>query len=202
MLEARAQGAARAREADREAQRKIVYTDFEDEIGRRARDRTARASEAATVSSASAKVRAFLNEHENHVAVAKLRLNRPLTPADLAELERMLVASGTRSPRTVAGREQSEGLGLFVRSLVGLDRAAAKRRSANSSLTGTHRRESDRIREPGRRPPDRARRDGPARLYESPFTDLHTQGVAGLFPEAKVERMVDILKTVHDRAVA
>lgn len=40
-----------------------------------------------------------------------------------------------------------------------------------------------------------------ARLYEAPFTDLHTRGVTGLFPEAKVERLVDILKAVHDRAV-
>ncbi|MEK7994385.1 MAG: DEAD/DEAH box helicase family protein [Planctomycetota bacterium] len=183
--------------------RKIVYTDFEDQIG------DGRAIELPGFAGGDGferfkqKARAFLKEHEDHVAVAKLRLNRPLTLSDLAELERILVESGTANPENLNRvREQAEGLGLFVRSLVGLDRAAATEAFGeflNDRTLGANQIEFvklivDHLTENGTM--------DAARLYESPFTDLHTQGVTGLFPEAKVERLVDILKTVHDRAVA
>ena len=66
------------------------------------------------------KVQAFLRGQLNHVAIQRLRTNQPLTAVDLAELERMLLEAG-KSERDLlekAARE-SEGLGLFVRSLVG-----------------------------------------------------------------------------------
>ena len=63
----------------------------------------------------------------DHVAIAKLRKNKPLTVTDLAELERMLVESGLGdSDELRRAAEECEGLGLFVRSLVGMDRSAAK----------------------------------------------------------------------------
>src|SRR5699024_1744080 len=74
------------------------------------------------------KVEAFIRANEQHVAIAKLKHNRPLTPTDLAELEQFVYQSGE-----VGSREQFEAcfgsdqpLTLFIRSLVGLDRNAAK----------------------------------------------------------------------------
>jgi len=47
----------------------------------------------------------------------------------LAELERMLVESGIGRPEDVEkAKAESHGLGLFVRSLVGLDREQSLRR--------------------------------------------------------------------------
>jgi type I site-specific restriction endonuclease len=43
-------------------------------------------------------VGAFLRQNIDHVAVAKLRMNRQLTVSDLKELERLLGASGAGSP--------------------------------------------------------------------------------------------------------
>ncbi len=40
------------------------------------------------------------------------------------------------------------------------------------------------------------------RLYESPFLDISPQGPEGLFPAAKVERMVQVLEEIRQRAVA
>ena len=45
---------------------------------------------------------AHLRQHLDHVAVAKLRMNRPLTASDLAELERLLAESGAVAPEDVA----------------------------------------------------------------------------------------------------
>ena len=70
-----------------------------------------------------AKAQAFLRAHQDHVAIHKLRMNRALTPANLEELERVLAESGVGGADEISrAREDSQGLGLFVRSLVGLDR--------------------------------------------------------------------------------
>jgi len=55
----------------------------------------------------------------------KLRHGKPLTASDLVELEKMLLDAGVGQPADIErARETSRGFGCFVRSLVGLDRAA------------------------------------------------------------------------------
>ena len=109
-------------------QRKPIYTDFEDEMG----DEVVVALPGFTSSDNferfRAKARHFLKAHEDNPAVRKLRQNEPLTPADLADLEQLLVDGdiGTMSDIQRAA-EISHGLGLFISSLVGLDRDAAHR---------------------------------------------------------------------------
>jgi type I restriction enzyme R subunit len=68
-----------------------------------------------------------LNRVPYHIAIHKLRTNRTLTVADLAELERMLSEAGVGAADQITrANTESHGLGLFLRSLVGLDREAAK----------------------------------------------------------------------------
>ena len=50
---------------------------------------------------------------------------KELTSDDLTELEQMLVASGGQQVDIAWATEQGGGLGIFVRSLIGLDRSAA-----------------------------------------------------------------------------
>ena len=42
----------------------------------------------------------------------------------------------------------------------------------------------------------------PGRLFESPFIDLNAQGPLGIFPQAKVARLLETLEQIRDRAVA
>ena len=112
------------------AKRTPIYTDFEDELG----DGTIVDLPGVSVGTNSerfrAKARAYLRDHEDHVALQRLRRNRPLTPEDLSALEQMLIESAAGTPEDIAtASERSQGLGLFVRSLVGLDRQAATKRS-------------------------------------------------------------------------
>ena len=108
-------------------ERTVVYTDFEDEIGGETQVRLPGFDAPDNFERFRAKARAFLKEHENHIAIHKLRMNKVLTPSDLDELERMLIASGVGGADDLKkAKEENEGLGVFVRSLVGLDRQAAK----------------------------------------------------------------------------
>src|SRR5581483_2648547 len=150
-----------------------------------------------------AKARAFLRQHLDHVAVAKLRMNRPLTASDLSELERLLAQSGAGGAEDIRrASEESKGLGLFVRSLVGLDRGAVKDAfgvflsgktfSANQiefiNLVLDH------LTEHGVLEPDR--------LYASPFTDLAPQGPDAVFKPAEMDELLRVIDRVRATAIA
>jgi type I restriction enzyme R subunit len=183
-------------------QRNIVYTDFEDEIGD-AIDVNLPVFAGTDQAKFLAKVRAFLRQHLDHVAIAKLRLNRPLTASDLAELERMLAESGVADREQIRhAAEESHGLGLFVRSLVGLDRSAAKESMngfiAGKTLSANQLEFIDLV-------VDHLTEHGvleAGRLYESPFTDLTPRGPEELFRAQDVDDLVRALDRVRASAVA
>ena len=177
-----------------------IFTNFVDEIG----EGQAIEFEAFTPPDAHgryrAKVRHFLQRHRDHVVLHKLRGNRQLTALDLAELERILADSGAGSSEDLDAAK-AEGLGLFVRSLVGLDRAAAKDAFAAflaGRTLGANQLEFvsmlvDHLTEQGVL--------NPGRLYDSPYTDLSPLGVDGLFDGAGADAIFAALDEVRQRAV-
>ncbi|BBX11181.1 hypothetical protein MNVM_02620 [Mycobacterium novum] len=93
------------------------------------------------------------------------------------------------------------GLGLFIRSLVGLDRQAAVE-AFGAYLDGT-KFTVEQIRFVNLII-DEVTANGvmePARLYESPYTDHAPRGPEGMFGDAEVGGIVDILRTVKNHAV-
>lgn len=184
--------------------RRPIYTDFEDEMGAETVvNLPGLAGLNGDFEKFRMKARAFLRDHLDHVAIHKLRMNKALTATDFDELEKMFAESGIGGAEEIArAREESNGLGLFVRSLVGLDREAAKEAlggflsgktlSANqiefTNMIVGHLTEHG-IMEA-------------ALLYESPFTDITPSGPEGLFTAAQIDELVSVLHEVHDRAVA
>jgi type I restriction enzyme R subunit len=183
-------------------QRPHVYTNFEDEIGAGAEVELKDIPAGVDMQRFRMKVRHFLDEHMGHIVIQKIRRNDPLTAQDLAELERIFLQTGAAEAETLEHLRQQGGLGLFIRSLAGLDRQAAKH--AFAAFIAKHNPTADQteflnmiidhLTEQGVMEPDR--------LYESPFTDRHPQGVDGLFAEAEVIELIDILKDVRKRAAA
>src|SRR5579883_1424549 len=105
--------------------RPLVYSDFEDRVGAAASIAVPGIVVGTDMDAFRRKARFFLKPYENHIAILKLRRNEPLTATDLAELERIFVEAGV--DKASLDTLQSEGgLARFVRSLVGLDREAAK----------------------------------------------------------------------------
>src|SRR5438477_11850110 len=108
-------------------EREPIYTDFEDVLGDDSPVDLPGFDAPDSFERFRAKARAFLKEHEDHIAIHKLRMNKALTQSDLDELERMLSTSGVGGASDVEkAKVEHHGLGLFVRSLVGMDREAAK----------------------------------------------------------------------------
>jgi type I restriction enzyme R subunit len=181
------------------SKRAVVYTDFADHLDDLVEVELLGVGTGNTFERFRAKARAYLRSHEDHLALQKLRRNKPLSPTDLTELERMLVESGGDTEDIERARRAS-GLGLFIRSLVGLDREAAKAAFSEflsgKALSGNQIHFVDLI-------INHLTENGTmeaARLYEPPFTEIAPHGPDSLFASADVDALISILDSVRASA--
>ncbi|HKZ02898.1 MAG TPA: DEAD/DEAH box helicase family protein [Pyrinomonadaceae bacterium] len=183
--------------------RKIIYTDFEDELSE-PREVILGGLVTTTSIQYKKKMMNFLISHEDHIVLHKLKNNVPITRSDVDELKRLLFESGdvgTEEDFAKAYGKQ-EHLGLFIRSLVGLNREAAKK--AFSDYLNDHRFNSRQIAFINLII-DYLSQNGviePSKLYEPPYTDFNTSGLDGVFQDKDANRIVDIIRTIRTNAAA
>ena len=180
--------------------RNIVYSNFEDQLGE-ATDVELGIFTKTSFEQFRKKARAFLQEHKGESAIKKIHMGWPITPDDITELERILLDTGIGTSMDLArALGQSGSLGLFIRSLVGLDRGAAK--DAFAAFLDTTKFNANQI-EFVNLVIDELAANGtiaPSRFYESPFTDLSAVGPDGLFTTTQVDEMIAILNDVREAA--
>jgi type I restriction enzyme R subunit len=182
--------------------RPIVYSDFEDEIGQGTAIDVSGVPAGTDMDRFRAKARQFLKANQSHIAILKLHRNEPLTKTDIGELERIFAETGLSTPEELERIRTEGGLGLFVRSLIGLDRAAAKR-AFDGFIEGRNltAHQLEFLNTMIEHLTERGAMD-PRLLYESPFTDIDPLGVAGVFKEGEVVQLIQILQDVQGRAAA
>ncbi|WP_125610524.1 DEAD/DEAH box helicase family protein [Specibacter cremeus] len=178
--------------------RNVVYTNFADELGDLQEvSLNGVHSGVNDFKRYRLKAQAYLRAHLDLATIQRLRRNKPLTALDLAELERILQESGAGSDEDLA-RARSEGLAHFVRSLVGLDRAAVEDALSefisNSTLNAA---QLDflgvlttQLSENGHVPI--------GALYASPYSELAPTGPDDLFGVERLDRLERVLKSFDD----
>ena len=184
------------------SKKKVVYTDFVDELGTETSFDLRGVANGPDMARFKDKARQFLKANADHLALQRLRRGQALTPTDLVELERMLADAGGTPELVQKAAEDKFGLGIFIRSLVGMEREAVTQ-AFSEVIAGT------------RATPDQIEFielivteltiNGvmeAGRLYESPFLDISPQGPEGLFPVAKVDQMAQVLDEIRQRATA
>jgi type I restriction enzyme R subunit len=176
-----------------------VYTDFEDTLDAPTDMAMPQVTTGMDWDRFTAKARAYLRQHENHVALQRLRRNKQLTRDDLDSLTDMLhQAAGDHEVDLSHVEERAGDLGLFIRSLVGLDRAAVV--EAFTAYLDESRFSVEQVRFVNL-VIDELTSNGymePGRLYESPDTDLgHVDMV---FPD-DFHGIVRVLRDVKANAV-
>ncbi len=144
----------------------------------------------------------FLQEHQDHVAIHKLRFNKPVTPTDITELERILFESSNLGDKVTFEKAYGPqpSLGLFIRKIVGLDRKATEELFAdylkntlfnsNQITFVTH--IIDHLTQNGEM--------SESLLWEPPFTDYHSEGIDGVFKDEKVDEIINLIRTINKNA--
>ena len=177
--------------------RTIVYTDFHDEITA-VRESAAVYLLKMTGVQYEKKVQEYLKNHLDHIVIHRLRTNQPLTATDLLGLEQTLVEIGEDDGQTLLtcllARTDAPSLAHFVRSLVGMDRAAAQEAFSeflsNRSLTTPQIRFIEMV-------IDQLTARGvmePSALYEAPFSSVHASG-----PEALFAGQVNVIEGIFEK---
>ena len=181
----------------------IVYTDFEDSLGEFEPAEVRIMTPGVDRERFREKLLAFLREHEDQVVLHKLRMGRQLTALDLTELERILTETGGFSVAEITeGATEASGLGLFIRSVAGMDRGAASEALdvfvGSAALTANQLAFVKLIIE------QLTQRGAVATglLYEAPFTDYAPLGPDKLFTDAQVTNLIDVLRHVASTAAA
>lgn len=182
--------------------RGIVYTDFEDELGELTPAELKGLDVGTDRSKFERKVRNYLRSHENDLIVQKLMRGRQITSLDLQELKHIFLdlGFGTEADIEVA-TEEHQGFGLFLRSITGLQREAARAAfdafQAGKTLTPAQHDFIGLI-------IDSLAMNGIVEvgdLYEQPFTSRAPHGPDGIFSDTDVDVMADLLKHVKKTAI-
>ena len=150
----------------------------------------------------------YLKNHLDHIVIHRLRTNQPLTATDLLGLEQTLVEIGEDDGQTLLtcllARTDAPSLAHFVRSLVGMDRAAAQEAFSeclsNRSLTTPQIRFIEMV-------IDQLTARGvmePSALYEAPFSSVHASGPEALFAGQGnvIEGIFEKLETLRSELLA
>jgi type I restriction enzyme R subunit len=175
----------------------LVYTLYEDEFDGNAKDFNL-VYNVTNLDAYRRKVQQFIKEHERHIVIHKLKTNAPVTAGELAELERMLFEQGelgTKQDFIQAYGEQP--IGRFIRSIIGLDANAAKLAFAELLQAGNLNSQQIRFLDMIINYFTERGIVEPSRLFEAPFTDIHTNGVAGVFDVKISARILELVEGVN-----
>ncbi len=187
---------------DRDGPREMVYTDFEDEMGEAA-EVAGLIRRDANLQNYHLKMERFIRENETHITIARLKNNEPISQADLQALEEILFSD--EGPGSREEFESTYGtdrpIGELVRTITGLDRAAAKQAFSGflekAPLSGDQIQFINTIIE-------HLVINGvmePKALFDPPFTQLHDEGVLGVLPN-QAQDIVAVIKQINANAVA
>ncbi len=149
------------------------------------------------------RVQQFIRQHRDHLVIQKLVRNIPITARELDELEELLFRAGdfpSREPfEKILGQKP---LGVFVRSILGLDSNAAKEAfSEFLSIGSLNKKQTNFI----HKLIELLVTDGvvqPAQLYENQFKEIHDGGLDGVFDAARSDRIVRIVRMIGENALA
>ena len=147
------------------------------------------------------RVESFIRENKNHLTIAKLSTNQPITTDELDQLEKILFDGAERGEKEDFIKVYGEQpLGAFVRSIVGLDTQAAQQAFADFLQVGNL--SADQITFINTIINFLSKNGviDKELLFQSPFTDMHDQGVFGLFDEVESGKIIRIIDGINRNA--
>ncbi|WP_035700085.1 DEAD/DEAH box helicase family protein [Glycomyces tenuis] len=182
--------------------RNPVYTDFEDTLGEVSEASLIGASSTVDHKNFHIKIRSYLRNRTDQETVDKLYRNQPVTAVELELLERIFIELGMATAEDLSwAAEQHSGLGLYLRTIVGMDPDSVRKTlddfCRNRDLTRPQHAFLEQL-------VDYIAVNGllekPGMMYDPPFTNIHPDGPAGLFEPAEVRQIAEVIKSIKRNA--
>lgn len=149
------------------------------------------------------KVEHFIKTHEDQITIQKLKRNEPITESDLAVLDELLFEASSMQSRQEYNKAFSGGkpLGRFVRELIGLDRAAAKKAFADFLDEAKYNsRQIDFINEIINFLTINGVMES-GLLFQPPFTDMHEDSAYGYYADSQVLQLVATIDSINSNII-
>ena len=185
---------------DPEQAKNDVYTNFQDAIG----DDTGEykiVKTDANLEGYRKRVQRFIQDHQDHVTIRRLKNNEPVSAKDIESLENILFSGDGPIPREEYENIYGDRpLGVLVRSVVGLDRNAAK--SAFAEFLSEAPLQPDQMTFLNEIV-DYLVKNGvmePKTMFDSPFTNINDQGVIGVFGENDSKKIIELVRHINENA--
>lgn len=186
---------------DAKTQTEDVFTDFEDNLIREDVAEYEIIKSDPGLQDYRVRVEKIIRDHQDHITVRRLKNNESVSEADIRALEDMLFAKGL--PREEY--EETFGdkpVGLLVRSIVGLNRNAAKQ--AFAEFLSDQQFLPDQISFLNE-VVEYLVKNGvmePKEMFDSPFTIYHDKGVVGVMGEKIAKKVVSLVKKINRNALS
>lgn len=178
-----------------------VYTNLEDELNTSDVEIKPLIKISTQLQSYRDRVEAYIRKNRHHLTIQKLRGNVPITADELNALENMLFDGDERGTKTDYVMEYGDQpLGVFIRSIVGLDIEAANEAFSVFLQSGNLRADQMTFINNIIMFVEKNGTIDAGMLFESPFTDVNDQGLLGVFDEADAYKVISILEKINQNA--
>jgi type I restriction enzyme R subunit len=148
------------------------------------------------------RVESFIREHKHQLTISKLATNTPITAKELKLLEDILFDATERGTKEDFTKEYGEEpLGVFIRSIIGLDVKAAQTAFADFLQAGNLRADQMTFIQNIITYLTKNGTIEPSMLFEPPFTDMNDQGLLGIFDDGDAHKVISIIEQINHNAM-
>ena len=149
------------------------------------------------------RVESYIRKHKDHLVIYKLKTNKPVTETEINALEDILFDGVTiGSKQDYIDTYGDKPLGEFIRAIVGLDSQAAQAAFAEFIQTGSLRADQMTFINTIISYLTTNGTIDKQMLFEAPFTNIHDQGLFGVFDDASVVQVIMLIDQVNRNALA
>lgn len=147
------------------------------------------------------RVESFIRENKHQLTISKLLTNEPITAKELQVLESILFDGDERGTKEDFINEfGEEPLGVFIRSIIGLDVKAAQEAFAEFLQAGNLRADQMTFIQNIISYLTKNGTIEPGMLFEPPFTDMNDQGLLGVFEDGEAHKLISIISKINENA--
>ena len=148
------------------------------------------------------RVESYVRKHNGHLVIRKLKTNKPITESEINQLETILFDGQTiGTQQDYVDTYGEKPLGEFVRSIVGLDVNTAQDIFAEFIQSSTLRADQMTFIETIIRYLTKNGMIDKKMFFEPPFTNIHDQGICGVFDDEQRVNVIKLIDGVNDNAL-